>query len=114
MSFCVAYGCRNARINTDKVALHRFPTDKVRYNAWVSAIGRTELPKSGRFCSEHFSPECYDKISQLKIDLCPELIMNKNTRPKLKPDAIPTKFCHRKTASSRPTSTSDFFLLYRK
>ena len=95
MSFCVAVGCYNQSDKNKDISFHMLPKDDKMRKAWAAAIGRTELPKSGRICSEHFTQNSYEDSSRLKFELCPtQYTERKATRKRLIPGAVPTIFRH--------------------
>lgn len=105
MPFCIAFGCNNQSENNSEVSFHTLPKNLSLRKAWVSAIGRVHIPASGRLCSDHFTPDSYEEQSLLKAQLCPELFQNrKNTRRKLKANAVPSVFSHRHSSTGRETS----------
>ena len=105
MSFCAAFGCSNQSNNNKDVSFHTMPKEENLRKAWFIAIGRTELPKNGRLCSAHFTSECFEPESQLKLQLCPELFKDRTcVRRRLKPGAVPTVFPHKDSGNQRATS----------
>ena len=96
MPFCVAVGCSNQTENNKNVSFHTMLKDRGLFKAWEAVIGRTNLPQTGRLCSDHFEPRCYEESSMLKMELCSDLFQNrKSTRRRLKKSAIPTLFAHK-------------------
>ena len=75
---------------TTDIHYHRFPSDESFQKQWLAKVSRADLvvTKNSRLCSEHFTADCYER--DLKAELLGE-------KPKfnLKPDAIPSLFCHR-------------------
>ena len=109
MPFCVAINCKNQYFNNPNASYHQFPREVKRKEAWFVATGRSTLPKSGRLCSEHFEESCYERSSNLKLDLCPDLFTGRGqTKRKLKSNAIPTIFPHKEAPIDRVTSTARF------
>ena len=103
MPHCVAYNCNNKSDNNPSISYHRLPgpSRKLVWQAWIDAIGRTDLPKKVYLCAEHFTEESFDPSHDLKQRLLPE---DSRIKRMLLPDAIPTIFDHRETKSSRVTS----------
>lgn len=102
MPFCVAYGCNNQSRNNPNVSFHDLPSEPNLRKQWVSAIGRTELPVTGKLCSEHFTPESYEDY--LKRKHFPELFEGKRkSKRRLNSGAVPTIFPHK--AHTQPRSS---------
>ena len=107
MVHCVAHDCKNRTENTtgSNISFHAIPKDQHRRKTWLSAINRTEIPSTGRLCSEHFSNDCFEGTSDLKSQLCPELFGARSaTKRKLKTNAVPTIFNHKETSQVRRVS----------
>ena len=102
MPHCVAFGCNKQTKyrKNPSVSFHAFPKDERFRQAWIRAIGRTSLPKNPHLCSEHFEAGCYED----RVRLEGELLGSCPWKRKLKPDAIPTMFSHKKAAPTRLTS----------
>lgn len=96
MPFCVAFGCSNQTENNKNISFHTMPKKQSLFKKWEVAIGRTDLPPSGRLCSDHFEQSCYVSTTTLKQELCGDLYSaRKATRRRLTPDAVPTLFKHK-------------------
>jgi len=107
MSFCVAFGCNNQSRNNKTVSYHDFPKEKKQRDQWIAAIGRTEVPATGRLCSDHFSPECYKDY--LKMKHFPELFTNQNIKRRLLPGAISTSEKRKRLQEHKQVSFSFVF-----
>ncbi|XP_057294665.1 uncharacterized protein LOC130623201 [Hydractinia symbiolongicarpus] len=106
MPFCVAFGCSNQTENNKNVSFHTMPKKQSLFKKWEVAIGRTDLPPSGRLCSDHFEQSCYVSTTTLKQELCGDLYSaRKATRRRLTPDAVPTLFKHKEN-KNKERSTS--------
>ena len=90
MVYWVAFDCNNDSRFTTGISYHCFPSDPSIREQWLAKISRADLviSKHSRLCSEHFTPDCYER------DLMAELL---GSKPKaiLKPDAIPSLLSHR-------------------
>ena len=84
---------------------YRFPNKELneeRYAEWVRQVKRTQAEWRGPsssytyVCSDHFTEECFDTVSQLKQEA------GYLNRRKLKKDAIPTIFQRSDNESSMP------------
>lgn len=85
------------------------PKDQKVFKRWEATIGRTELLKalSGRLCSAHFEPTCYEGAVDLKKALCGnEFKSRKTTRRRLKKDAVPSIFQHKELPKARSLSAA--------
>ena len=107
MGFCVANGCQNQHGKYDTaagVSYHKIPDkdkEPERYAAWYAAIGLKKLPKTGKLCSAHFTEDNYQESQRLKLTYCNEYEKIKRL---LKPDAVPSIFCHRPIPTPRQSS----------
>ena len=103
MPHCAAYNCNNKTDNNSSISYHRLPgpARKVIRQAWIDAIGRTNLPKTVYLCADHFTEDCFDPSHDLKQRLLPEGSRMKRV---LLPNAIPSIFKHREIKSPRETS----------
>ncbi|KAG1934115.1 hypothetical protein F2P79_020247 [Pimephales promelas] len=102
MPNCAAFGC-NFQSKGNKgsdVSLHSFPKEKKIRNEWEVACGRVQLPKDPRLCSRHFSPDAFEVFSRLK-----ELTGAASYKRRLKPNAVPSIFPHKK--HKRPHTASE-------
>ncbi len=85
---CVAAGCSNTP--TERISLHKFPTDPKLREKWVKQVRRTRAQwtptKHFVLCSEHFSEDSFEVDSAIAATFG---ISNKR---RLKPDAVPTIF----------------------
>ena len=90
MVYCAAFDCNNDSRYTTGVSYHCFPSDTALQQQWLAKISRADLvvSKNSRLCSEHFTPDCYER------DLKAELLGAK-PRAILKQDAVPSLFSHR-------------------
>ena len=108
MPWCLANGCHNQtdNIRTNKsVSYHSLPKDSTRYKAWAAAIGREKIPASGKICSEHFTLDCFEISTALKLSVATDVYKGRNViRPRLKPDAVPTLFSHKQSINIRTSS----------
>ena len=91
MVYCAAFDCNNDSRYTTGISYHCFPRDE--------ALRSQCLAKISRLCSEHFTPDCYER--DLKAE-----ILGLKPRSTLKPGAIPTVFSHRRP-SERPRLSSE-------
>ena len=89
MVYCAAFDCNNDSRKTTGISYHCFPKDPSLREQWLAKISRADLivSKSTRLCSEHFTPDCYER------DLQAELLGSKK-RASLKADAVPSIFSH--------------------
>ena len=96
MVYCAAFDCNNDSRYTTGISYHCFPRDEALRSQWLAKISRADLvvSKNSRLCSEHFTPDCYER--DLKAE-----ILGLKPRSTLKPGAIPTVFSHRRP-SKRP------------
>ncbi|RMX42713.1 hypothetical protein pdam_00025733, partial [Pocillopora damicornis] len=101
MVFCAAFDCNNDSRYTTGISYHCFPRDEALRSQWLAKISRADLvvSKNSRLCSEHFTPDCYER--DLKAE-----ILGLKPRSTLKPGAIPTVFSHRRP-SKRPRLSSE-------
>ena len=90
MVYWAAFDCNNDPRFTTGISYHCFPSDPSIREQWLAKISRADLviSKHSRLCSEHFTPDCYER------DLKAELLGSK-PKPILKPDAFPSLFSHR-------------------
>ncbi|XP_037831652.1 uncharacterized protein si:ch73-130a3.4 isoform X3 [Kryptolebias marmoratus] len=66
---CAAWNCNNrftAQTRADGITFHRFPKDKELRKQWETAVRREgfSASPSSMLCSEHFSPETFDRTGQ--------------------------------------------------
>ncbi|XP_064454825.1 uncharacterized protein LOC135366106 [Ornithodoros turicata] len=70
---CAAHGCTKRLIPGKKhgITFHRFPKNEVRRKLWEAAVGRSlgrenewRARPSAQLCSDHFTPECFDRTGQ--------------------------------------------------
>ncbi|XP_066024977.1 peroxynitrite isomerase THAP4-like [Pocillopora verrucosa] len=101
MVFCAAFDCNNDSRYTTGISYHCFPRDEALRSQWLAKISRADLvvSKNSRLCSEHFTPDCYER--DLKAE-----ILGLKPRSTLKPGAIPKVFSHRRP-SKRPRLSSE-------
>ena len=101
MVYCAAFDCNNDSRYTTGISYHCFPRDEALRSQWLAKISRADLvvSKNSRLCSEHFTPDCYER--DLKAE-----ILGLKPRSTLKPGAIPTVFSHRRP-SKRPRLSSE-------
>ena len=66
-------------ISFSALHFHRFPSDPIRKNKWISNIRREHwMPsKQSRICSDYFTENCFDRTGKIV---------------RLLPDAVPTRF----------------------
>lgn len=81
--------CGGVRLYTTGISYHYFPRDEALRSQWLAKISRADLvvSKNFRLCSEHFTPDCYER--DLKAE-----ILGLKPRTMLKPGAIPMVFSH--------------------
>ncbi|XP_042142291.1 uncharacterized protein LOC8036853 isoform X2 [Ixodes scapularis] len=96
MTGCCAFGCK--RRHSDGTKLFSIPSgkrDAARRKVWLHRIGRAnfEPTPSTRLCEEHFTEDQFE----------PLVLQNHGIR-KLKPDATPSIFVHRKHRVKRTSS----------
>ena len=101
MVYCAAFDCNNDSRYTTGISYHCFPRDEALRSQWLAKISRADLvvSKNSRLCSEHFTPDCYER--DLKAE-----ILGLKSRSTLKPGAIPTVFSHLRP-SKRPRLSSE-------
>ena len=90
---CIAFGCvnRSNKPQCKGLSWHSLPlNDSKRLKEWLVNIRRTNTPvsKHSYLCSDNFSPECFSKSLG-------------GIQTRLKPDAVPSKFCFSKETTSR-------------
>lgn len=103
MVYCAAFGCNNdSRSPPPGVSYFRFPRDDYFREQWLRKISRADLvlTKHSRLCSEHFTPDCFER------DLKAELLGLK-PQVSLKPDAVPSIFSHRPPPTEKPRLSSE-------
>ena len=92
MVYCFAVDCRNDSNKTKGISYHRFPKDPTLCKEWLAKISRKNgnilLTKDSVVCSEHFTPDCFQR------NLRAELVGAKY-KATLKPGSVPTIFSHR-------------------
>ena len=107
MPSCVAFGCSNSTNKFgNRFSFHSFPNKTKKpllYKAWVDAVGRESLPKTGKLCSAHFKVEDY-KLSSLFKTSFPELSKFSKSYMILNDDAVPSIFAHKKPVNTRHLS----------
>ena len=93
---CVAAGCSNTP--SDRVSLHKFPTDPKLREKWVKQVRRTcvqwTATKSSVLCSEHFTEDSFE------VDSAITAMFGISKRRRLKPDAVPTIFLRQSSVGS--------------
>ena len=101
MIYCGAFDCNNDSRKTTGISYHCFPKDPPLRGQWLAKICRADLviSKNTRLCSEHFTPDFYER------DLQAELLGSKK-RASLKADAVPWTFSHRPT-QNKPRLSSE-------
>lgn len=98
MAFCVVKDCHNQSDKNRDVSFHSFPKDKNLKRKWETNIKRTEYPKFGKVCSNHFEEGMFER--NLKAEMCPELYgARSKTKRRLVPDAVPTIFPYQKESA---------------
>ena len=74
----MAAKCSNSSDINKNVSFHKFPkkeTNEKRYAEWVRQVKRTRAEWNGptsadtHICSEHFTEECFEKVTQLKEEV---------------------------------------------
>ncbi len=105
MPHCAAFGCsfQSKGNKGSDVSFHSFPSDKKRREVWENACGRVQLSKDPRLCPCHFTPDSFESFSQPQ--LLKELMGSAGFKRRLKPNAVPMIFSHKK--SKRPRTASE-------
>lgn len=72
MVSCVA--CGRTRKQTSKIngiTFHHFPKNEERKKCWLKFINKTNWKpsKNSFLCSEHFTKDCFDRSSRVKVRL---------------------------------------------
>ncbi|XP_056282804.1 THAP domain-containing protein 1-like [Pseudoliparis swirei] len=104
MAQCKAFGCLNNKRTHKTKKFFCVPKPiteekKVLAKKWLHNLGTGHILKTFTFsrnsvvCEDHFDPDCYERNMQAEI-------MGYQGRTRLKPDAVPTIFVHRKAAAS--------------
>ncbi|XP_040065676.1 uncharacterized protein LOC8030003 isoform X2 [Ixodes scapularis] len=94
---CAAVGCFNSSRRDIPFHVHAFPSDPRIAKLWVSAIQRDNFKPSkwSVLCSAHFTADAYeDKVWLMKN-------MGMDYKPRLKQDAVPTIFSHKRRQPQR-------------
>ncbi|KAG0436413.1 hypothetical protein HPB47_017956 [Ixodes persulcatus] len=94
---CAAVGCFNSSRRDSPFHVHAFPADPGVAKLWVSAIQRDNFKPSkwSVLCSAHFTADAYeDKVWLMKN-------MGMDYKPRLKRDAVPTLFSHKRRQAER-------------
>ena len=101
MVYCAAFDCSNYSRKTTGISYHCFPKEPSLREQWLAKISRAHLiiSNSTRLCSEHFTPDCYER------DLQAELLGLKK-RASLKAGAATSIFSHR-PAPKKPRLSSE-------
>ncbi|CAH3123666.1 unnamed protein product, partial [Pocillopora meandrina] len=104
MVYCAAFDCNNDSRYTTGISYHCFPRDEALRSQWLAKISRADLvvSKNSKLCSEHFTPDCYER--DLKAE-----ILGLKPRSTLKPGAIPTVFSHRRPSKKTSTFIGETF-----
>ena len=92
-------GCTNNSRKTTGISYHRLPTDKRLRQAWMARVRRENpLNIDNCFvCSAHFTPDCFEEIKPSA------LLPGYRSRPRLKPNSIPSIFPQSKPETPRTT-----------
>uniref|UniRef100_A0A3P8W6B9 THAP domain-containing protein 6-like n=1 Tax=Cynoglossus semilaevis TaxID=244447 RepID=A0A3P8W6B9_CYNSE len=66
---CAAWGCQNrcsVSTRSKGITFHRFPKDVLMRKKWEVALRREKFTatKACRLCSDHFTPEDFDRTGQ--------------------------------------------------
>lgn len=96
MPHCMVPECTNNSRKTKGISYHRVPKENQLQRAWMARIRRAN-PRNvatSYVCSAHFTPECFEKKPFLS---------GHQSRPRLKPDAIPSIFSRNKPEKRRET-----------
>ena len=101
MVYCAAFDCNNDSRFTTGTSYRCFPSEPSIREQWLAKISRaySVISKCSRLCSEHFTPDCYER------DLKAELLGSK-VKAILKPNSIPSLFSHR-PPSQKPRLLSE-------
>ncbi|KAL3186283.1 hypothetical protein MRX96_028008 [Rhipicephalus microplus] len=96
MPGCCVFGCHNRDTQGKKFfAIPRRKENAGRRKVWLHRIGRVNFePRSARLCDDHFEKSEFES-----------LVLNKFRVKKLKKNATPSIFCHRKQLQPRKPST---------
>ena len=86
--------CTNHLWKTLGISYHKIPKDKRLCEAWLARIHRVNPHDIDNLCIclGHFTPDCFERT----LDLVPGY----RKRPKLKPEAVPSKFLRSKPKNS--------------
>ncbi|XP_071743723.1 LOW QUALITY PROTEIN: THAP domain-containing protein 1-like [Lepeophtheirus salmonis] len=104
---CVAFGCKSKYAAGDSISYHRFPTqDPERCRQWVRNLKRDDftLKKFSRICSEHFTPESFNRtldVVRLRENAVPTIF--KAFPPRLQEEVARTRR-KRKSPTRRSSS----------
>ena len=91
----MAAKCTNSSDIDKNVSFHKFPkkeANEKRYAEWVRQVKRTRAEWNGPtsahtyICSEHFTKECFETVTQLKEEV------GYRNRRQLKSNTVPTLF----------------------
>ena len=100
---CAAYGCTNRsdkdQCKENNISFHVFPlSDPCRLKQWLVQVKRDgfQPSKHSVLCSEHFNDEDF------------EVFAPSNKRRNIKADAVPSKFCFKKSAVKRKKTSYQF------
>ena len=103
MGFCVCKDCSNDSnlFRCKNISFFSFPKDPILRKSWEVAIGRTEYPKTGKACSDHFTTDSFIQSGTLKIKYCTSSMPLPPTRCYLKHNAVPSIFPHKEKPAER-------------
>ncbi|XP_077516522.1 THAP domain-containing protein 5-like [Amblyomma americanum] len=96
-SFCCAYGCNNrGGSGKKKLPIPSGKRNAARRKVWLHRIGRAHFDNvlDPRLCEDHFTEDQFES----------QVLMNYGIK-KLRPDAVPSLFVHRKRRTPRKPPT---------
>nr|ACO14780.1 THAP domain-containing protein 2 [Caligus clemensi] len=105
---CAAFGCKNQCSPKSDVSFHRFPRDPELRQEWVRNLKKADFtPKEhSRICSEHFTPECFNRtlnVVRLRDNALPTIFKG---LPKHLQEEVAKTRRKRKSPKYRPSFSS--------
>lgn len=81
---CVA--CCNQEIRSRNISFHRFPTDRIQQQQWLTRLKRLDIKNvsNKRVCAIHFDASSFIKSKKKKTNSCVQ-----DNKKRLKKDALP-------------------------